>query len=126
MISDAFIEAVAAIVLQTAIRRFMAIRKVRRLRRGETGRAQSRRQSTPEREPSRKTASPTATNPAVQPVVRRQDEEISSPKQLRFSEETFEEMNEPHPIHEFYDLAAIQIQSVFRGWWVRDSINVDH
>ena len=26
----------------------------------------------------------------------------------------------------FYDLAAIQIQSVFRGWWVRDSINVDH
>lgn len=25
----------------------------------------------------------------------------------------------------FYDLAAIQIQCVFRGWWVRDSIAVD-
>jgi len=29
------------------------------------------------------------------------------------------------PYH-MYDIAAIQIQSLFRGWWVRDSLNVDH
>lgn len=29
------------------------------------------------------------------------------------------------PYH-MYDVAAIQIQSTFRGWWVRDSLNVDH
>ena len=29
------------------------------------------------------------------------------------------------PYH-MYDIAAIQIQSTFRGWWVRDSLNVDH
>jgi hypothetical protein len=29
------------------------------------------------------------------------------------------------PYH-MYNIAAIQIQSTFRGWWVRDSVNVDH
>ena len=27
--------------------------------------------------------------------------------------------------HQFYDLAAIQIQAAWRGWWVRDCINVE-
>lgn len=29
------------------------------------------------------------------------------------------------PYH-LYDIAATQIQAVFRGWWMRDSLNVDH
>lgn len=28
--------------------------------------------------------------------------------------------------HRMYDLAAIQIQSIYRGFWVRDCLNVDH
>jgi hypothetical protein len=39
----------------------------------------------------------------------------------RVSEKNFFSME-----HEMYNLAAIQIQSRFRGWWARDCLGVDH
>lgn len=120
LVSDAFIEAVAAIVLQTALRRFLAIRKVQRLR--IKAPEQTRARATPSQSPHRIFQKLAAVDPTA---VKRQEQE-RQPKQLHFSDEVAKHVGETHPIHEFYDLAAIQIQSVFRGWWVRDSINVDH
>lgn len=119
LISDAFIEAVAAIVLQTTIRRFLAIRRAQRLRMGAVAPGGSRKQATP----LRKTPAPRMTEERHQEVNRQMH---PAAKQVHFSDPSLEQLSEQHPFHEFYDLAAIQIQSVFRGWWVRDSINVDH
>ena len=104
MISDAFIEAVAAIVLQTAIRRFLAIRRTQALRARRTSMAGGEVQNT-----SRTGRDAPSRHSEQQSFTHEVD-----PRDL-VSQEDF-----------FYDLAAIQIQSIFRGWWVRDSINVDH
>ena len=106
MISDAFIEAVAAIVLQTAIRRFLAIRRTQAIRARRTSMAVGEVQNT------------SLTSKDVLSLSRHSEQQSFThevdPRDL-VSQEDF-----------FYDLAAIQIQSIFRGWWVRDSINVDH
>jgi IQ calmodulin-binding motif len=107
LISDAFIEAVGAIVLQTAIRRFLAMRMAERLR--MASRHQPPNTSPSCSEPSR------SRNRAPQA-------EISA---LTIDQEQSTHTDPMEQEDFFYDLAAIQIQSVFRGWWVRDSINVD-
>ena len=76
MSERSFIEAVAAVVVQTAIRRMLAIRAVKSIRAQHASQVNARRFNTK----------------AV----------------------------------DMYELAAIDIQSAFRGWWVRDSLNVDH
>lgn len=135
MISDAFIEAVAAIVLQTAIRRFLAIRKVRRFLRGKDTQNSPRREIAERASPQRGAPSTIPANDVIE--ERRQqpfqpDGQPDKPsKQVQFASQAedslmVEESPQAQPEHFFYDLAAIQIQSVFRGWWVRDSINVDH
>lgn len=70
-----FMEAVAAIVIQTAVRRMLAMNLIE--------------------------------------------------KMLHETYPSDEEQFETMAIH-MQDLAAIQIQAAFRGWWVRDSLNVDH
>jgi IQ calmodulin-binding motif len=108
-ISDAFIEAVASIVLQTAIRRFLAIRMAKILRMA------SRNQPF-------NTSPPSCSDP-IQSGNRALQAEVSA---LTFDQEQPTARTDPVAQENFfYDLAAIQIQSVFRGWWVRDSINVD-
>ena len=62
MISDAFIEAVAAIVLQTAIRRFMAIRKVQRLCEYKSALPQTKGQGATDNSSPRQTPSPQTEN----------------------------------------------------------------
>lgn len=70
-----FMEAVAAIVIQTAVRRMLAINSIEKMLH----------------------------------------------KTYPLDEEQFETM----AVY-MQDLATIQIQAAFRGWWVRDSLNVDH
>jgi len=112
VMSDAFIEAVAAIVLQTAIRRFLAIRKTQKLSKNKALRESYDRRVI-EAVPSVKA---TITGAAVGNTTYTNSpcNQTSSGRVNPMSQEDF-----------FYDLAAIQIQSVFRGWWVRDSIAVD-
>lgn len=173
LISDAFIEAVAAIVLQTAIRRFLAMRRTQRLREEKkvsshskrppwakdsehsTGKSGARNpqegmhhaqhMSHPKAPPEEKSHTYRTDDTPVDFETRMQqqaeklkalvgkasataDSTLSkskpqqkvSPRQPAASEE-FQDMEE-----RMHHLAAIQIQSSFRGWWVRDSINVDH
>lgn len=135
MISDAFIEAVAAIVLQTAIRRFLAIRKVQRILRGKLTQNSPSREATELLSPQRGTLLAIPANNVAEERRQRSFQQYGQTdtpsKQVQFAtpaEETLEVEESPQaqPEDFFYDLAAIQIQSVFRGWWVRDSINVDH
>ncbi|CAB9529208.1 myosin, heavy chain [Seminavis robusta] len=105
LISEAFIEAVAAIVLQTAMRRFIAICRAQRLRM-EMGR-------------------PTKHKRGLNQSHSTSSSEMNS-RQTGVSTLTTSNQTQSSQEDLFYDLAAIQIQSVFRGWWVRDSINVDH
>lgn len=123
LISDAFIEAVAAIVLQTAIRRFLAIRSTQKLRSQRSSTEQNAGQVDRSIQ-QRKTPSPTANAPQD----RHEEHSQLASKQMQPSTAN-QEMDGQSPMSQeefFYDLAAVQIQSVFRGWWVRDSINVDH
>ena len=104
-------------MLQTGIRRFLAKQRTHKLRLDLASRNShqgSRQVSTfqhgsmpsPGREVQEKMAQAVAASP---------DRNIGNDDQSNpMAQEDF-----------FYDLAAIQIQCVFRGWWVRDSIAVD-
>eukprot|EP00980_Cylindrotheca_fusiformis_P003778 scaffold834_cov123-Cylindrotheca_fusiformis.AAC.25 len=104
VISDAyneFIESVASVVLQTAVRQFLAKVRVRKIRehvaaarKYQYNRKRIRRSN--------------AVNKSVRSQMSRTDM-IAKAKHE----------------NQLFELAAIRIQSVFRGWWVRDSIKVD-
>jgi hypothetical protein len=143
-----FIEAVAAIVVQTAFRKYMAVEAVEQMRarsRGPVVPAPARVRSqpvgpapsaarpqpvdpTPTRsvgpDPALAQAEPVAPARAepvarVQPVV---DPSLGAfPVPVPSESKEFETM-----AHRMYDLAAIQIQSMYRGFWVRDCLDVDH
>lgn len=74
--SCGFIEEVAAVVIQTAIRQYLAKHL----------------------------------------VLKMLEHSLAHVRDSHFNDMTFR----------MYNLAAIQIQSTFRGWWVRDSLSVDH
>lgn len=130
MISDAFIEAVAAIVLQTAVRRFLGIQQAKRLR------SERNQQVAPTSVRRSLSPSPTQTEGslsqrAVASQGNRSEQQESQGQSRTTSMQTVASENQSDGMSMgqegfFYHLAAIQIQSVFRGWWVRDSMNVDH
>lgn len=134
VISDAFIEAVAAIVLQTAIRRFLAIRLAGRLRTGpsterhNTNLNVASQSVTPQPKKISTTEKDTVKNSeevATNEPLKKPSPQTGQPEAALAAQESVD--SDPMAQEDFfYDLAAIQIQSVFRGWWVRDSINVDH
>lgn len=96
----AFIQSVASIVIETAWRRYQAKKLVEAMRaKKRTGAATS---SSSDRV--------NHSNKSRQQIVTRNEEE-----------KKFESMAAL-----FHVLAAIRIQSAFRGWWVRDCISVDH
>jgi len=93
-----FIETVAAIVIQTALRRFLAVLYAEELRHTR--------------------ALPDAKN--------------SKEKDRSFDDSATQEddrevdISAEHALDMMFELAAVQIQSVFRGFWVRDCLDVDH
>jgi IQ calmodulin-binding motif len=95
-----FIEAVAAVVIQTKVRQYLASIRVKNIRyhRRVLG-AEARKMAV--------SSSHVATN--------RKAKAVSS---LAHSH--------PESPVDFLALAAIRIQAAFRGWWVRDCIAVDH
>jgi hypothetical protein len=97
----AFIETVAAIVIQTAIRRFLAMRFVDGVK-----------ESRAEAQWFEKSAS---------------DAEVRLVGDLVGAQvvDSFDQGFEQVALN-LYELAAIQIQAVFRGFWVRDCLDVDH
>ena len=97
MISEAyseFITAVASVVIQTAIRRFLAKTRVLKVRKSMA--------------PKRKT-----------------DSLVSSNAKIVEHEGSTSQKEEDMKI-KLFDLAAVRIQSMFRGWMVRDFAAVDH
>lgn len=82
----AFIDAVAAVVIQTTVRRYLALRVAK----DRLGAIRS-----------------------IQSFVRRH---AKKRKKRQFRNAALR----------MYDMAAIQIQTIFRGWWVRDCLSVDH
>lgn len=109
MISEAyneFIESVASVVVQTAARRFLAKLKVER-RRAELAAARKYKYN---KRRIDKGIVPTPRNSAHQ-----SGRSWTSRRSLR----------QARTQKELFYLAAVRIQSIFRGWWARDSLKVD-
>jgi len=130
-----FIQTVAAIVIQAAFRRYRAILIAERLR---LHRKQSLTliqesaffSSAPREFDPSKGGTPLVSNRRNSQQPRRVGDLIDSQATKRISQtavetpvqqEQFEDMAE-----RMYLMAAIRIQSAFRGFWVRDCISVDH
>lgn len=99
-----FIETVAAIVLQTAARRFLAIRRSESLRHARSLTIAKGVETTAPAVPSTPSSEVEEESRLDVSVQSEQDEFATK----------------------MYELAAVQIQSTFRGFWVRDCLDVDH
>ena len=110
----AFMHIVAAVVIQTTVRRFLAIlsfeRRIVAHFKDAVGSDLMEPSTPPQNKHTRNIhqVNSDATNAISRSLLR------PAPSQ-----------NERERIHRFV-LAAITIQRVFRGWWVRDSLHVDH
>jgi hypothetical protein len=113
-----FIEAVASVVIQTKVRQFLASIRVLRLReRVET----LGHRPVDIMENAMKAAvvnSKTKTTPLVSKsqILARKARSVNTAQVASRRDDA---------AHDFFDLAAIQIQAAFRGWWVRDCLSVD-
>jgi hypothetical protein len=96
-----FIESVASVVVQTAARQFLAKIKTRKMR------EENEKQLTHDLD--------------RQNAVRRRQMAVRSRK-AKLSDMARSKDVE----HNMYDVAAVNIQAVFRGWNLRDSLTVDH
>ena len=113
MISDAyneFIESVASVVVQTAARRFLARIKVER-RRAEMAAARKYRFNRRRLEGRGNSLTPRNST----------DQSTRS-----WSSSSRQNLRSARNQKELFHLAAVRIQSIFRGWWARDSLKVDH
>jgi len=111
-----FIEAVASVVIQTKIRQKLAKIKVHTLR------------NAPRTTPGRATTGYFDTN--MVPTIRKSQSRALARRVQRREKKTKERTrrnnNNNNVALDFYSLAAIQIQAAFRGWWVRDCVDVDN
>lgn len=110
-----FIETVAAIVIQTAIRQFLAVLYKDSLRQTRDSFEVAQRVLSIEDvciEESMNTSSR-----ATSSVENEQND---------YSYESLIDDDLERATQDMYDLAAVQIQSVYRGFWVRDCLDVDH
>lgn len=102
-----FIEAVAAVVIQTKFRQNIAKKHLRNL---QTERKQSQNTKF------------TLTQNKMTPMVRRSYEFV---RKANRNKKTKKETKTNAKV-DFFALAAIQIQAAFRGWWIRDCLGVDN
>ncbi|KAG7364615.1 IQ calmodulin-binding motif-containing protein [Nitzschia inconspicua] len=103
-----FIEAVAAVVIQTKVRQLLARIKVEEARQQQQLYNQESRYENSE-------AMPYAQQNRS-PVIIQKARTATKQKQLPRKDAALD----------FYTLAAIRIQAIFRGWWVRDCLAVDN
>lgn len=108
----AFIQVVAAVVIQATVRRFLAILTFERLIEAHF----------------KSIAGPDLMDPVVLPQQR---EAFQDPPE-RFESTKISKLHRPDPPPQngrqklqLLMLSAITIQRIFRGWWVRDSLHVD-
>jgi IQ calmodulin-binding motif len=122
----AFIETVAAIVIQTAVRQFLATLRVDSLRQTHESLALASKIRSIESKALFHGRLPHSDDDtrALRPAADRSTRQVA-----------LEEGNDSGLVSEgdlddialsFYHLAAVQIQSVFRGFWIRDCLDVDH
>ncbi len=110
-----FIETVAAIVIQTAVRQFLAVLYLDSLRQTRDSFEVAQRVLSIEEgciEESMNTCSRTTSS--------------LENEQNDYSYENLIEDDLDRAAQDMYELAAIQIQSAYRGFWVRDCVDVDH
>lgn len=88
-------------VLQTAVRQFLARARVRRIRE-ETAAARKYKYN------------------------RKRIQRSSGVKSVRSQDSRTDMIAKAKHENQLFQLAAIRIQSIFRGWWARDFIKVDH
>lgn len=115
-----FIEAVAAVVIQTKVRQHLAallVCQVRAQMRALQGEAETTRNREESRANVLRVATPRAcgSNAGASSTAKQ-----SNNGPLPFT------TTKAEPAFDFFALAAIRIQAAFRGWWVRDCIAVDH
>ena len=109
-----FIESVASVVVQTAARQFLARAKLRRLlqqREAEQQQALEKGMHTTSRSKNESSRSSKGRSGTLQSMPQNQQHEGHSPEDLEAL---------------IFDLAAVRIQSAFRGWFARDCITVDN
>jgi len=109
-----FIETVAAIVIQTAARRFLAQLLVTEMRHAKRGKDVTAATSTCSREVAPVENSDFRFDVGVQTEEVEDDDDDDD-------DDSVDEL-----ALEMYELAAVEIQSAFRGFWVRDCLDVDH
>jgi len=108
-----FIEAVAAVVIQTKVRQLLARNKMKKMR--QLSDNQQRNLSTETRGDQ---------HLAVRDIsMQRRSQALTQKARNASRGKTTERKN---PALDIYILAAIRIQAVFRGWWVRDCLAVDN
>ena len=110
-----FIETVAAIVIQTAVRQFLAVLYLDSLRQTQDSLDVAQRVLFIEE--SCIEESMNASSRATSSVEHETHD---------YSYETLIDDDLDRAAQDMYELAAIQIQSVYRGFWVRDCLDVDH
>ena len=103
-----FIETVAAVVMQAAIRRFLAKLLVARIH--------------PQSAKKKK-----GTSFSSKPLVDRQKISLQAVQKQHRRRPTLRQIrSNPATSHRLEEFAAVIIQSNFRGWWIRDSLTVDN
>ncbi len=138
-----FIEAVAAVVIQTKVRQRLAKNKVQEMRnrrlaknrveemqyRAHVNRSKYRSSEADRAEEMRNRARTNASayqssETTMTPMVRKSyalaRQKVRQANQMKASK------GRKDVTLDFYALAAIQIQAAFRGWWVRDCLGVDN
>lgn len=111
-----FIEAVASVVIQTKVRQFLSSMRVLRLR---------ERLETLERLPADRRVK--ESKDATEVIIEAKPTPLVSRSQiLAMKARSSVSSRRDDVALDFFDLAAIQIQAAFRGWWVRDCLSVDN
>ena len=110
-----FIETVAAIVIQTAIRQFLAVLHLDSLRQTRDSYEVTQRVLSIE-------------DMCVEEFMNTSSRATSSVEneQNDYYYENLIDDDLDRATQDMYELAAVQIQSVYRGFWVRDCLDVDH
>lgn len=144
MSNVSFIQNVASIVIQTAFRRYQARRFVKRLREKKQSHSRTRlRNQLFPSPPRQKDDRVSSTKPNLdhslevrrsfglpEPHASAYSEPIADTSPLKAplpSSRKLRKAKQFDPFEErLFTLAAIQIQSLFRGFWVRDCLNVDN